>query len=77
MCAECHKGSEDAGHGRRDHASLLNSPGAVVVSCAAVSLDATQAARASLTNASVSKAHCVKERLADGTKVHLLYAALV
>ena len=41
VCAECHKGSEDAGHGRRDHASLLDSPGAVVVSCAAVSLDAT------------------------------------
>jgi transposase-like protein/IS1 family transposase len=40
---------EDAGYGCRHHKSSLDSPGAVVVSCATVSVDTPQGARASLT----------------------------
>ena len=47
-CGRGGRCGEDACHGRRDHASWLDHPGAVVVSCAAVSLDATQAARAAI-----------------------------
>src|SRR5215831_4943119 len=41
------RGQDNAGHGRRDHRSLLDGPGTPIVSRAAASLGTTQAARAS------------------------------
>jgi hypothetical protein len=41
--------ADDAGHGSGDHGSLLDNARTAVVSCAAVSLGTTEAARASFT----------------------------
>src|SRR6266478_5277238 len=42
------RGQDHAGHGRRDHRSLLDGPGTPIVSRAAASVGTTQAAGASL-----------------------------